>query len=283
MLARAPPPFFPKPNTVCGPKPGYAHWVGGVPQNVRKATDTRAQHQCSRDSAFVHTAQNQAYPQGRPMCKRTVRDERASALPATVHRNFNPVWHGRAGCGDSRCNEFRQVEQFGQGGRKQCGANPGPAVASSSHIVFAKQGAQLRRLVGLKQEVRYTKNPFIATLVPKVTLTGIQHSTARKLIVLRARTPAAAHFAYLLAGWADIFHLLPSRAQAHAPTAGVLLVAYIVLLGGLYFAAGPILSQLHPVFQWSGRHLLLSAALTVALVNVVVYVRGRRVLQRLVA
>lgn len=102
---------------------------------------------------------------------------------------------------------------------------------------------------------------------------------AQKLLALAQGTAAAKHSAYLLAGWAALFGLLPRITCHQRVTLNIQLLGYGLLLLWLVWLAGPMLNSAQPIFQAMGRipgELLLS--LIFGGFNLRRYFVGRRLL-----
>lgn len=84
---------------------------------------------------------------------------------------------------------------------------------------------------------------------------------AQKLLAFAQGTPAAKHGAYLLAGWAALFGLLPRITGHQRVTLKIQLLGYGLLLLWLVLLAGPMLNSAQPLFHAMGHipgELLLS-------------------------
>lgn len=102
---------------------------------------------------------------------------------------------------------------------------------------------------------------------------------ATQLLALTQGSVTAKHGAFLLAGWAAMFGLLPRATLPQRVNLKIQLLGYGLLLLWLVCLAGPMLNSAQPIFQAMGRvpgELLLS--LIFGGFNLRRYFVGRRLL-----
>jgi len=102
---------------------------------------------------------------------------------------------------------------------------------------------------------------------------------AQKLLALAQSSTTAKHGAFLLAGWAALFGLLPRVTGPQRVTLKIQLLGYGLLLLWLIWLAGPMLNSAQPVFQALGH---VSGSVLLSLLfsgfNLRRYFVGRRLL-----
>lgn len=102
---------------------------------------------------------------------------------------------------------------------------------------------------------------------------------ARKLLTLVNQSAMSKHGAFLLAGWADLFGLLPRVTTCRTVPLKIQLLGYCLLVVWLIWLAGPMLNAMQPALKSLGQ---VSGSLLLSLIfagfNIRRYFVGRRVL-----
>lgn len=102
---------------------------------------------------------------------------------------------------------------------------------------------------------------------------------AKQLLALAQRSTPAKHSAFLLAGWAALFGMLPRSSAPQRMNLKLQLVGYSLLVLWLIWLAGPMLNAAQPLFRALGQ---VSGAVLLSLIfggfNLRRYFVGRRLL-----